>query len=242
MYHLDWYEECKYVGTGLSTIAASYILNEGITPYPEERVLLLEKHKIAAIDRWVIGSSSKKAADASNITRDIGLALPLLLLIPEKSRAEYGKILVMTGEVYLITSGLTLLTKNLALRSRPFVFDESVDYSHKVHSGAQHSFFSGHTSLTSAISFFSARVFSDLYPDSKLKPFVWGTAAVLPALTGYLRVKSGKHFPTDVVTGYAVGALIGYFIPQLHKQKIRKTKKKLKITPSSQGVSLVLDL
>jgi hypothetical protein len=28
---------------------------------------------------------------------------------------------------------------------------------------------------------------------------------------------SGHHFRTDVMTGYAIGAAIGYFIPQLHK-------------------------
>ena len=36
-------------------------------------------------------------------------------------------------------------------------------------------------------------------------------------LTGYLRRDSGHHFRTDVITGYCVGALIGYFVPELHR-------------------------
>ena len=46
---------------------------------------------------------------------------------------------------------------------------------------------------------------------------MWAGAAVYPALVAYLRRDSGHHFRTDVLTGYAIGAAIGYFIPQLHK-------------------------
>ena len=38
-----------------------------------------------------------------------------------------------------------------------------------------------------------------------------------PALTGYLRVDSSNHFPTDVIVGYIIGAGIGFLIPELHK-------------------------
>ena len=62
-------------------------------------------------------------------------------------------------------------------------------------------------------SFFTAKVFSDTNPNSKLRPWVWSSAALLPAVTGYLRVKGGKHFPTDVIVGYAVGAAIGILVP-----------------------------
>jgi hypothetical protein len=34
-----------------------------------------------------------------------------------------------------------------------------------------------------------------------------------------LRVQAGKHFPTDVLVGAAVGSAIGYFIPYFHRQK-----------------------
>ena len=40
---------------------------------------------------------------------------------------------------------------------------------------------------------------------------------MLPAVTGYLRFKAGKHFPTDIIVGYGVGATIGYLVPELHK-------------------------
>ncbi len=34
---------------------------------------------------------------------------------------------------------------------------------------------------------------------------------------GYLRMKAGVHYPTDVIAGYTPGAAIGLIIPVLHK-------------------------
>jgi len=48
------------------------------------------------------------------------------------------------------------------------------------------------------------------------KILIWTGAALYPALTGYLRRNTGNHFRTDVITGYLIGAAIGYFIPEIH--------------------------
>ena len=52
-----------------------------------------------------------------------------------------------------------------------------------------------------------------------MKVAVWSVAAGIPAITAYLRVESGQHFPTDVLAGYAVGAFTGWIVPHLHKKK-----------------------
>ena len=57
---------------------------------------------------------------------------------------------------------------------------------------------------------------------------LWSGAVLIPATAAYLRVQSGKHFPTDVMAGYAVGAAIGWLVPHLHK-----TKTPLSIAPYS---------
>ncbi|MCB0632786.1 MAG: phosphatase PAP2 family protein, partial [Lewinella sp.] len=71
------------------------------------------------------------------------------------------------------------------------------------------SFFSGHTSIVACNSFMAAKMLTDFYPESKVKPIIWTTATLLPAITGYLRVKAGKHFITDVLAGLAAGAAVG---------------------------------
>jgi membrane-associated phospholipid phosphatase len=81
------------------------------------------------------------------------------------------------------------------------------------------SFYSGHTSMTAAISFFTAKVFTEYVENYTLRILIWTGAAILPAITAVSRVNTHWHFPTDVIAGYAIGAIIGYLIPELHKTK-----------------------
>jgi membrane-associated phospholipid phosphatase len=107
------------------------------------------------------------------------------------------------------------------------------------------SFFSGHTSQTAAASFFFAKVITDYHPTLKpgLKAGLWIFAASIPAINGYLRVQAGKHFPTDVITGYIVGAATGWLIPQLHRtptSKAAKTNLGIGFIPTNTGMILNL--
>jgi len=97
----------------------------------------------------------------------------------------------------LIVGGLTSLTKRVTLRPRPLVYNELVPFSDKQQKNSRYAFFSGHASVSAANSIFAAKVFSDYFPDSKWKPIVWSAAILIPTSTAYLRVKAGKHYPTD---------------------------------------------
>ena len=68
-----------------------------------------------------------------------------------------------------------------------------------------------------------AKVVSDYHPNMKkgLKAIMWSGAVMIPATTAYLRVTAGRHFPTDVVAGFATGALVGFIIPHLHKKIVK---------------------
>ena len=46
---------------------------------------------------------------------------------------------------------------------------------------------------------------------------VWSMCAAFPILTGVLRYKAGKHFWTDVITGYLAGAVVGLATPYVHR-------------------------
>ena len=83
---------------------------------------------------------------------------------------------------------------------------------------ATNSFFAGHVAHTATATFFAAKVFHDFNPDSPAQPYVWGAAALVPAAVGYFRIEAGKHFLSDVLVGYAVGATMGVVVPQLHKR------------------------
>ena len=74
-------------------------------------------------------------------------------------------------------------------------------------------------------------------PDSKWKSVIWTLGITLPATTSYLRHNAGKHFPTDVISGYLVGATIGYLVPHFHKTNTKDSS--LQIWPSANGVMLM---
>ena len=164
-------------------------------------------------------SYSHKIHLASDIGMMAAIATPLLLLINKDVRREFKVIGPMWLETFAMTYALTGMTKELVRRTRPYVYYDDVPMSEKVKKDARASFFSGHTSMTASSAFFTAKIYADMHPDSKWKPLVWTGAALMPLGVGFLRYQGGKHFWTDIVTGYLVGTAIGILVPHLHRNK-----------------------
>ena len=185
------------------------------------QIQVLYPNRLNRIDRSTPGNDSETADLASDITylSSYGMLGSLLFAAPIRKNWRQQGLLI--AETLLVTESFTSLTKALFHRPRPYVYDPLRDIASKQSSNSRHSFISGHTSHTAAGSFYFAKVFSDYFPDSKWKIPVWIIGAGLPALTGYLRVQAGKHFPTDVITGYIVGGACGLLIPHMHKNNNR---------------------
>jgi membrane-associated phospholipid phosphatase len=239
-YRLNLNKELTLTGVGISTGLTGLYLRSTVQPYRVDALTSLDPGKINDLDRGAVHNYSGKADRASDILLHGSLAAPALLLAGRKIRSEPGTIAVLWVETALVVSGITTLTKFAVRRTRPFVYNPSIPADAKTGIDAKASFFSGHTSFTAANTFFAARVFSDYYPHSKWKPVVWGLAAIFPAATGYLRVKGGKHFPTDVITGYAVGALTGFVVPELHKA--HRAGNTLSLVPGWNSIGLIWEI
>ena len=205
----------------------------------------LSKDDIWGVDRWAAGYYSEQANSDSYIPFYASFVMPFALLLNKNERGNAGQISVLFVETMATTGALFTITAGLVEKSRPLVYNESLETEKRIDSDEQRSFFAGHTAATAAASFFAAKVFNDFNPDSPLKPLVWGIAAAVPASVGYMRVKAGKHFLTDNLIGYGIGAAAGILIPELHK----KANKNLQIYPttafiqgeynfSSQGLAL----
>ncbi|HNE50899.1 MAG TPA: phosphatase PAP2 family protein, partial [Chitinophagales bacterium] len=164
---------------------------------------------------------SKAAAIASDVMQITAAVSPALLFIDKDIRRDWKTVLPVWVETFALTSSLTLFTKELAKRTRPYVYS---DYGNgdKYSKDARASFWSGHTAITASSTFFIAMMYSEYHPQSRWKPLMWTGAAIVPALVGFTRVKAGKHYWTDVITGYAVGALVGTLTPFLHRREFRK--------------------
>ncbi|MCB0550014.1 MAG: phosphatase PAP2 family protein [Phaeodactylibacter sp.] len=217
-YQLNWKKEAALLGAGATTLGAGHLLRAQTVPLSTAEIYSLQYKSITGIDRIAIEQNSPRAYHASNYFLRASFALPLMFAAEKQARHALPTIALLYSETMMLNSGLTLLAKSAVLRPRPFVYNYDAGLESKQSLHARSSFFSGHTSNVAANTFFAAKVFSDFYPESKWKPLVWGIAATAPAITGYLRVKAGKHYPSDVMCGYAVGALAGYFIPHLHKK------------------------
>ena len=235
-YELNWKKELTYSALGLTTNIIGFSLDAKVVPFTELEISKFNRSSVNAFDRMATFKYSASARRASDFLQYSCYTFPTLFLLNKKSRKNFGHIMALYGETLLVTGGITNLTKKITKRPRPFVYNELVPLEDKQTKGAQYSFFSGHTSVIATSSFFTAKVWSDHFPDSKWKPLVWGSAVALPTLMGYLRVKGGKHYPTDVITGLAVGGAIGFLIPHLHK----KERKGLNILPTNSGVILFL--
>ncbi len=235
-YHLSLKRELIYSGLGALTIGAgAYLQSQAGEPLLAD--LRLRKYdQINGFDRLGSNIGRDRPRKLSDLGLNIGSGLPALVLLSRKTRSDFPKIALLYAETMAITGGITSMTKAGFLRVRPYVYSPEWDQAQPLESGDRASFLSGHTSLSAAGSFFFARVFTDYHPDSKLKPYVWGLAATIPAVTGYLRIRAARHFPTDVLAGYALGASIGYLVPTLHKKPI--LPRGMTLSPMGQGMYL----
>jgi len=214
-YSLDYNREIILLGSGAVMGISGLVLINSITPLAAEEIARLDPNDINPFDRNGIGQY--RDVDTGDALLYASFLLPLSFLTDKRMTRDWKTLGVIGIEVLMVQAGLTAIIKGLTLRTRPYVYDPNTPMDKKMSKDARVSFYSGHTSTTAAISFYVARVFSDYLSDNTAKTFIWAGAVVYPALVGYLRRDSGRHFRTDVLTGYAIGAAIGYFIPELHK-------------------------
>jgi membrane-associated phospholipid phosphatase len=105
--------------------------------------------------------------------------------------------------------------------------------------GGQRSFYGGHVATTAAATFFTAKVFQDFNPGSKLTPYLYGTAGALTVFMGYLRYKAGYHFLSDCVLSGIIGTATGILVPEFHRNgKFENVSISPYFQEGSRGVSL----
>lgn len=140
-------------------------MNAEIKGLELDHVQDLSRARINAFDRVATYNHPLSAQKTSDMLSLSSKFLPVLFLADKHTRTEFGTIAFLYVETYLLTNGLTTFTKSAVRRTRPFVYNENIAIDEKLDSGARHSCFSGHTSKTAAMSFFTAKVYADFHPD-----------------------------------------------------------------------------
>lgn len=232
-YNFNWKKDLVYSsGAGL-LVAGGLFTRYQTRPLTEAQVLGLNPYDLPGFDRSAIKNWSPKADMASDILLYGSVALPAIMMIDRNARKDFLVLGFIYAEVGMLTIGVTEMTKGLVKRPRPYAYNSDVDMSERTDRDARLSFFSGHTSMTAALCFTTAKVFSDYSDNPTHEALVWTGAVIVPAVTGYLRYHAGKHFPSDIIAGYFIGGAIGYLVPWLHRRK--PLAKGLTLSPFSTG-------
>lgn len=206
------------VGAAWSLYAFSKIYSKDPTPLAE--IKALDKNDINSLDRWAAGMHDPGADKTSNYLFYGSIPVPFALLADREIRKDAPKVgflyleaMAITGLVY--TGGTYFFD-----RFRPETYSDEISEEDKTNGNLRNAFPAGHVALVATATFFTAKVYSDYHPGSNLKYVLYGGAAAATATTIYLRHKAGKHFPTDLLFGTALGTLSGILVPHLHKNKV----------------------
>ena len=242
-YHLDLKKDLA-IGLGATALIITGRLLQANKPQiTQEEIDNETTDHIPAFDLPAIHQYQNTYLAASNVLLYTAMAMPFISFVDLRVKGHAPQVIALYFEALAINGAAYSMTTGLISRRRPLTWNTDVNdgipevpNDKKLTKSAEDSFFSGHTSTAATTTFFGARIFTDFRPHSKLVPFVWGAAVAVPAFTAFARYKAGKHFPSDVITGYVVGASIGYLVPVLHRVKGGEN---VSLFPTENGLGMV---
>ncbi len=219
VYNWNWKTDGVTLGVGAGLLGTGMMMRNNAEVLLESEINTLSGDNIWFLDKTAVDNFSYSSDHLSDIFLFGSYVFPLTHFISSDPQKNRSVLFGMFMESSMISAGLTNIIKASIQRNRPYTYNSSLPLDERLSSTGHFSFPSGHTSVVTNLCFFTAKVHSDLHPDSKWNKWIWAGAITVPAYVGYLRYRAGKHFPTDVIGGYAIGALVGYLIPELHRNK-----------------------
>jgi len=196
------------LGASAAMFAATVVINQTHS----EAQATGSTQSVPWFDKVALGRGNATQDEVSSILQyALVVGVPLTLALSQwGGRANDLVPALIVVESLVASEAVCQLTKSLVHRPRPYA------YAHGSASGeADRSFYSGHTTVSFAAVVSTLMVLDELPPELST-PLVIG-ALGLATTVGVLRVTSGRHFPSDVVTGAVIGATIGWVVPTLHR-------------------------
>lgn len=206
-------------GSAVLGITGLYLIAK-TDPLTEEQVSMLNPDNISPFERGATRQYQQSDARLSDYMFVVSALAPFSVFASPDVRKEFTPVIVMYFETAVLTRGLTSITKGLVLRNRPFTYNPEVPLADKLTEDARHSFFSGHMSATTSFCFLTAYMVDRYAERPGWKWAAWAGAVVIPGSVGYWRYTSGNHFPSDILTGYLIGAGSGLLVPYLHRTEL----------------------
>lgn len=257
-YELSKMQEIYLYGAGATLWTSYFVGDQWKKSLNKEYLINKTPDNVNIIDRFACYNYSKTLNNTRELFEPISTAVAIgaatTMAITNIYREDNIYKIVIMGNMYLegllLATGATQATKTYINRARPYTYNTKLPIEQRMKDDNNESFFSGNSSLMFYNSIFIAKVFTDLYPNSKYTKWIWGAGLAWSCTSAFLSVKSGHHFLSDVASGAIIGGLIGYFIPVMHYRKDFKFKHKFKcygsitpqIIPNGLGVNLAIGL
>jgi membrane-associated phospholipid phosphatase len=205
------------IGLGGSLTIGTMFLDKKVTPMTELEVKNLDVDKIWPIDRFSLRHLSFEADEFTDKLLLTSFASPFFLLLDKTGRDNFDDMAMIVFQGAMLNAALVNLSKSGVKRARPYNYNPDAPLDIKLRKSSRYSFYSGHVATAAYFSFTTAQLYNDLHPNSKARPYIYATAALIPAAVAYGRMRAGKHFFTDDLVGFAAGTAIALTDPALHR-------------------------
>ncbi len=195
---------------------------------------------VNAFDRGTAGRRNDTIDKISTgaVAAAVGWPVAAMFLDANTSKGALVDGLV-TGQAVLVNVAINQMVKYGVHRPRPFVYSLKPDDDLLKEDDTYYSFYSQHTSVVFAAGISYTRTYALRHPRSRRRWVVYTAVIGGGSAVGSMRVLAGRHFPTDVLTGGAVGTSMGLLIPWLHR---KSTVPGLTVVPVPSGAAVSLQV
>lgn len=128
---------------------------------------------------------------------------------------NFGYYILFTALLILVCDQTVNLFKYNFERLRPCNDEEIKGMIRLVKTSSSFSFFSGHATNSMASTVFIFMILKRYYKHAYL-------LFLFPLIFAYSRIYLGLHFPTDILTGFVFGTLMGFICYKLYQKYILK--------------------
>jgi membrane-associated phospholipid phosphatase len=181
----------------------------------------LRRADLSPLDRWAAGTYNPSFELASDVAA-IGMGGAMVgadmwhHLFESESRQPVLEDALILLQAFAWNSALNLNVRAERVHPRPFVYGTRAPASERSEGQAAGSFYSGHASAAFLGAVYLSTVYPLRHPEFEHKGWLWAGSLTVATGASALRVAAGKHFPSDVIAGAAMGTLVGLGFIQLH--------------------------
>lgn len=172
---------------------------------------------INLVDRPFAGIHQPGLSIVSDLTLAATIvASPIFLAFTQNRPNSIVDELFLVAESISLTQFLLQITKTAVSRPRPLMYAENLSDKQRFRADNFLSFFSGHAATTFSFATSTTMLTAKSNTSKSLKAASAIVTFSLASVTSVLRVASGKHFITDVLSGAIIGAATSMIVIEAH--------------------------